>query len=94
MGYTKTEVDNKWLNKEIPYKGLHVKFRSPSGIVFELQFHTPEGMDIKNQFHPLYEIEQAPNAKGFKKFVARSKQWEISPRYVAPDGILSISNYP
>ena len=56
QGYTfdQDRVKNTW---ESPvYRGLNTTARTPDGKAFELQFHTPESFDLKENIqHPLYE---------------------------------------
>ena len=40
-----------------PCKGINTTFRAPTGLEFEVQFHTPQSFDVKqNVNHPLYEL--------------------------------------
>ena len=54
-GYEIVECDNKYLNKGVPYKGIHLAVKSPDGQMFEYQVHSEESMRIKNINHKLYE---------------------------------------
>lgn len=38
-----------------PYQGINVAVTSPDGQKFELQFHTPESLAVKDRIHPMYE---------------------------------------
>lgn len=54
-GYEVVKVKNTFL-PDAPYKGLNTQLRSPDGQLFELQFHTPQSFDVKqNLTHKLYE---------------------------------------
>ena len=45
-----------------PYKGINSTYLSPDGELFELQFHTPESFDVKqNVNHILYEQQRILN---------------------------------
>jgi hypothetical protein len=55
LGYKKVEVNNTWLNKNKAYNGVNTNFGTPQGYIFELQFHTPESLKLKNKLHPIYE---------------------------------------
>jgi len=55
-GYNTDRVKNYWLMPMNPYKGINTFVTSPSGQVFELQYHTPESFGVKNgEMHTLYE---------------------------------------
>ncbi|AKJ26706.1 hypothetical protein AAW51_0015 [Caldimonas brevitalea] len=54
-GYTVEKVKNTFV-EGAPYKGINTTIRSPDGQPFELQFHTPQSFDVKqNLTHGLYE---------------------------------------
>jgi hypothetical protein len=54
-GYTKVKVKNTF-KPGSPYKGINTTFRAPDGQPFELQFHTPESFNTKqNLTHGMYE---------------------------------------
>lgn len=54
-GYKVIQVKNTFREGEA-YKGLNTKLQSPEGQVFELQFHTPQSFDMKqNRTHAMYE---------------------------------------
>jgi hypothetical protein len=50
----KVKVKSTW-NKGVVYKGLHFNVTDAAGNIFELQFHTENGLKIKHQAHVLYE---------------------------------------
>jgi len=52
-GYQVT-TRNNWVAGN-PYLGVNAQVVSPTGVKFELQFHTPESLRLKNQTHPIYE---------------------------------------
>ena len=54
-GYNVTEVENKYLDEEPMYKGIHLSVVSPAGQKFEFQVHSEESLAIKNEIHPMYE---------------------------------------
>ncbi|ALG09273.1 scabin-related ADP-ribosyltransferase [Kibdelosporangium phytohabitans] len=43
---------------ENPYQGINSRWRDPeSGLMFEVQFHTPESWHVKSETHDAYEYE-------------------------------------
>ena len=54
-GYQKVAVKNTF-QEGAPYKGINTVWEDPSGTPCEVQFHTPESFDTKQNInHPLYE---------------------------------------
>jgi hypothetical protein len=55
-GYTPAEAKDYWSMRSSGYAGFNTNWISPEGQVFELQFHTPESIAVKELVsHPLYE---------------------------------------
>jgi hypothetical protein len=55
LGYKRTNLNNYWLKAKMAYNGVNTNFATPEGYIFELQFHTPESLELKNILHPIYE---------------------------------------
>lgn len=91
LGY-KVNVDNKWNDDSSVYKGLHATLESPSGVRFELQFHTPEGMKIKAQLHKYYEVYRDEERSDKDRLDAWLAQREIANGYVKPKDIGRVIN--
>jgi len=53
-GY-ESRVKNYWL-EENPYRGINVALTTPSGNMIELQFHTPESLEVKEPLHQRYDV--------------------------------------
>ncbi|WP_058270441.1 hypothetical protein [Olsenella massiliensis] len=55
-GYTMAEVKNTLQFKRRAYRGVNAQVLTPDGYVFDLQFHTPESLGVKEGLtHRLYE---------------------------------------
>lgn len=52
-GY-KLRIKNYWEGGD-PYQGINVAAEHPSGVKFELQFHTPQSVTDKEEIHKVYE---------------------------------------
>ncbi len=68
LGYETIEVNNFWLDTLNPYNVINTVVKAPTGQRFELQYHTPESLEMKEKIHVLYEkwrvLEKAsPEAK-------------------------------
>jgi hypothetical protein len=73
------------------YKGINAVLRNPQGTKYELQFHTPRSLTVKEEIsHPLYEkIRASKDPVKIKKWTAEMDEaW----RSVGlPDGVLGIN---
>jgi hypothetical protein len=81
-----------WENDE--YKGSNSRWRDPaSGVLFEIQWHTPESWEAKQKTHDSYEkindkttpIEEVERLRDFQRAVCA----EVS----APPGALQMRRY-
>lgn len=91
-GYKIAKLDNKYLDKNSDYKGIHLDVVSPSGQKFELQIHSKESMAVKNKLHPIYEKSRSM-PKGSPERLRLEKQMrEISAGLAMPDGINDLAN--
>lgn len=50
-------VTNTW-QRGVPYMGMNVTVRTSDGFRFEVQFHTPESLRVKELNHGEYEIQR------------------------------------
>lgn len=57
QGFKMVEVTNTFVDYT-SYRGVNTLVKSPNGYIFELQFHTPQSMEIKEINHKLYEEER------------------------------------
>ena len=49
-------IKNTWNNEDEMYKGINITIKNPNGQKFELQFHTEESFNLKNnENHEIYE---------------------------------------
>jgi hypothetical protein len=54
-GYITIEIKNYWLMNFYPYNGINTVIVSPNGLKFELQYHTVESYEIRENIHEIYE---------------------------------------
>lgn len=55
-GYDVMRIKNTWNNEDEMYKGINITIKNPNGQKFELQFHTEESFNLKNnENHEIYE---------------------------------------
>ncbi len=92
LGYRFAKVKNTW-DPAAPYRGLNTQIVSPSGQVFELQFHTPESFDLKQENHAAYEAARIlpdgdpQRAQLVAEMASRSAALELPP------GALDLPNF-
>jgi hypothetical protein len=84
QGYEVVEVKNSWVAGN-RYKGINVDLQAPDGLRFELQLHTPESWQLKQQTHGLYEVVRDPGyplalrQRAHEELVRLSAQLEHPP---------------
>jgi hypothetical protein len=91
-GYEMYHLRNSWTSPE--YKGINTRWVTPEGQRFEMQFHTPDSFDAKqNVTHPSYERLRNPLTLDTERRELRGFQQEVSAALEIPDGAMDISDY-
>lgn len=90
QGFTLERARNYWEADASGYQGVHTVWRAQNGQLFEMQFHTPTSIDVKERIsHPLYDrfkTETDPLKRlDLKREIADA--WRTVPR---PPGILGL----
>ncbi len=57
-GYTFSRVKNTLKDEAAAYRGVNTQIKTPEGYTFELQFHTPESLVVREKNHVLYEEQR------------------------------------
>lgn len=57
-GYSMVEITNTLGDRDEPYRGINTLVQTPNGYTIELQFHTPQSLEIKEINHKLYEKQR------------------------------------
>lgn len=82
-GYKIRRVKNQFTNENSDYKGLNLVVENENGYKFELQYHTPESMKVKEINHKLYEEARLDNTSKERKkeleSLMRKNNLEIKP---------------
>ena len=94
-GYNTVEIKNYWLDGQNPYNGINTIVRSPDGLVFELQYHTPESFEIKNgKMHELYEKQRPVTDVSSNEYIELGDQmFELSDSMEIPKGIEKVRTH-
>ncbi|MES9538311.1 hypothetical protein [Actinomadura sp. NPDC000600] len=82
---------NSWGASE--YKGVNTRWRTPSGQLFEVQFHTPESFEAKQLTHKAYERQRNPLTGGQERVKLKAFQREVSAGIPIPADVGDIANY-
>lgn len=73
---------NSWDNPT--YKGINSRWRTPEGQIFEVQFHTPESFQAKQQTHRAYEAIRNPLTEESERRALQEEQRRISSEVPLP----------
>jgi hypothetical protein len=95
LGYEKVAVKNTF-EEGSRYMGINTTFKSPEGQIFELQFHTPESFNVKqNLTHGLYEEFRLPSTTNARRIELQQEMNRITGTITIPPGIrTSVPNFP
>lgn len=95
-GYEPVKIKNSWnsYSVERPYRGVNCVYRSPSGTLFELQFHTAESLAGKEVQHGQYEEQRKPETPLARKQELGRIMYKNMSSLTAPRGIENIKQYP
>jgi hypothetical protein len=78
------------------YQGINTNFRSPEGQVFELQFHTQESFNVKqNLTHELYEeLRILPDASPKRAELEQQIINRLNKHITPPTSIDDVKDFP
>lgn len=92
-GYDVVEVDNKWLNPENSYKGMHIGAVSPGGVTIELQIHSELSMRTKETVHPLYDVSREKTTPEAVGNVLVAETYSYTDAMPMPKGIENVKSF-
>jgi hypothetical protein len=76
------------------YKGVNSQWRDrASGILFEVQFHTPESWVAKQATHDAYEMIESPLTTAEERVRLRTYQREVCESVPVPQGALELEPF-
>lgn len=91
-GYTMVEVVNTLKDTDVEYRGINTLVRTPKGYTFELQFHTPQSLEIKEVNHLLYEEQRLSITPESRKTELGREMLKNASNIVTPNSIEKIDN--
>jgi hypothetical protein len=78
-GHAVRKVKNTWNDADNPYNGVNVILVSGAGVSYELQFHTPESFEMKQEIlHELYEEYRLPSTSKARKMELWQKMLRLA----------------
>lgn len=92
-GYKIVRVKNTFDNPNSAYRGLNTVVEDPNGYKFELQFHTPESIEIKEKVHVLYEQFRLDSTSTAEKIRLNNEMLKISQSLPDIKNASAIKNY-
>lgn len=91
--YRLVRVKNTWDSKTNPYRGINTVIENNKGQKFELQFHTPESFDMKqNKQHDLYEEFRLSTTSEERKEWLLDEMFKMSSTLKKPTGVENIKS--
>lgn len=92
-GYSIIELDNKFLQENASYVGVHILAKTKGGIVFEIQIHSPETLKMKNYNHSMYEQVRRKTVSESKRRVLEKRMKDNVKNLPKPRGIEDIDSF-
>ena len=89
-GYKTVEVKNYWLDKTNPYNGINTIVRIPIGEEIEIQYHTLESLETKEQQHKIYKAQRELSPFSIEYIELKYKMFDIAKDLEPPKNIENI----
>lgn len=95
QGYVLSGIKNRFSTPlaDTGYKGMHLNFISPYGQEIELQVHSKESFDAKQNGHVLYEQVRKTSILKKDAILLNQKMHDLYASIKKPPGIDEIQNY-
>lgn len=90
-GYTLIEVNNTFAS-DGPYRGVNTVVMSKGRFRFELQFHTPQSLAVKEENHKMYEEQRDSSTPESRKLELKKIMKENAERIPAPERVDEIKD--
>lgn len=87
-GYKVIKLKNTWNDEDVAYKGINIALENSKHQKFELQFHTEESFNLKeNELHKLYEKERLLPKDSEEKINIYEEMMTLSEKLKKPANI-------
>lgn len=89
-GYYINRVKNSLPDVHAACRGVNTVIMTPDGFNFELQFHTPESLDVKNKTHLLYKERRKKTTGSEQRKALDAGMKELTSSLKTPKGAETI----
>ena len=89
-GYEVMRVKNTLKDADAPYRGVNTLVKNKNGYIFELQFHTPQSVDVKEKNHIDYNVARDTKTPLVKKMKLEKQMKARSKSIEMPKGVEDI----
>ena len=90
-GYSQIKLKNYWNDKTSAYKGVNCNYINQNGQKFEVQFHTAESFELKNnELHKFYEEFRLDITPDERRIELTNEMFKLSSKLKRPIEIESI----
>ena len=87
-GYETIKIKNTWNDKNNPYKGINTIVKDKDGFKFEVQYHTQESFNLKNnEMHELYEKARVLEKNSEEYLNLSNQMFDMSEKLHIPKDI-------
>jgi hypothetical protein len=90
-GYDVPQIESMWQPGN-PYRAIHADVVTPDGIRVELQFHTPESIATKHDYHRFYDIAREPSVDPQARYDAWQTMMDAWDKVPDPPNIADIGS--
>ncbi len=87
------EVDNKYIDGDGSYKGIHLLVEDKNGVIFEYQVHSEESLATKSINHKLYEQSRKPKTPDDIKKQLEMQMIENASKLRTPKDIEKLKSF-
>ena len=87
-GFQASRIKNFW-QKGDDYQGINAKIKHPAGFEFEMQFHSPESLAMKERTHSLYE-ERRVSKDPKTQYKLYERTVRMISKVTVPAGVLAL----
>jgi hypothetical protein len=92
-GFKTARIKNTLANEDAPYRGVNCVIQAPDETMFELQFHTPKSLEVKEVNHKLYEEQRLDDTPEERKEELGRIMSENCKSIPTPEGLDKIGSY-
>lgn len=89
-GYNIIGINNTFPILNTTYKGINILVKNSDGYIFELQIHTYQSLQIKEQNHKLYEKSRLASTSTYEKIKLNGIMLKNSNKIIIPSNINAI----